>query len=291
MGEKIKKYKWYDNIFVVFVTAFAMLYYGRAPLKGFHVWVIGMIQQSGIASPLMDMLIMAVMLAEFILPIMICFLYIYLTRKDVLQVFKYKYEKNNSVTFGLGMLTGFLMNSVLAIAGIVSGSVTISYSGILFFPLLLVLACGVIQCSCEEIMYRGYVYQYLKGRYGVVIAILTGSICFSLGHIGNIRHYGLNIAFLLNVVLVGVVLALFMRRFGSIWFAFGLHTMWNFTQQFIFGFPNSGISTPGAIFTAVETNDSFFFNNAFGIEGTWGATILFVLIVLALIILEYKKPE
>lgn len=97
-------------------------------------------------------------------------------------------------------------------------------------------------------MYRGYVYQYLKGRYGVVIAILTGSICFSLGHIGNIRHYGLNIAFLLNVVLVGVVLALFMRRFGSIWFAFG-------------------------------------------IEGTWGATILFVLIVLALIILEYKKPE
>lgn len=72
MGEKIKKYKWYDNIFVVFVTAFAMLYYGRAPLKGFHVWVIGMIQQSGIASPLMDMLIMAVMLvmlAEFILPI------------------------------------------------------------------------------------------------------------------------------------------------------------------------------------------------------------------------------
>ena len=111
-----------------------------------------------------------------------------------------------------------------------------------------------------------------------------------LGHIGNLFSYGLNVFFLINVFAIGFVFVLLMRRSGSFWFVCGVHFMWNFTQQYILGLPNSGLSPLGAIISASASSESIFFSVTYGLEGSLTATILFILLAVVLLIWEKKSP-
>ena len=57
------------------------------------------------------------------------------------------------------------------------------------------------------------------------------------------------------------------------------HGAWNFTQNIIFGLPNSGITVPFSVFKldASTARNSFAYNVGFGIEGTLVADIVLIL--------------
>ena len=81
---------------------------------------------------------------------------------------------------------------------------------------------------------------------------------------------------LVNIFLVGILFSLLVYYMDSIWCAFALHTAWNFTQNIIFGLPNSGMTVPYSVFKldAATAANSFAYDVGFGIEGTIFADIV-----------------
>lgn len=67
----------------------------------------------------------------------------------------------------------------------------------------------------------------------------------------NMKYYGFNSIFCLNVFLIGVFLCLMIKWDGNFWIACGFHTAWNYMQFHILGLSNSG-STPEVAFPAEQ---------------------------------------
>ena len=106
-----------------------------------------------------------------------------------------------------------------------------------------------------------------------VVAIVGNSLLFALLHLAN---HGVTILSVLNIFLVGILFSLMVYYMDSLWCAFAVHTAWNFTQNILFGLPNSGINVPYSVFklNAGTARDSFAYNVGFGIEGTVFADIV-----------------
>ena len=100
---------------------------------------------------------------------------------------------------------------------------------------------------------------------------------------------GITVLSFLNIVLVAVALSLVMFYFGSIWLCIAVHTAWNYTQNFLFGLPNSGIVSEGSFLHLDAARDSIFYDAAFGIEGSLSAVL--VLAVFAVCIVLYAKKK
>ena len=61
---------------------------------------------------------------------------------------------------------------------------------------------------------------------------------------------------------IGKNRSLMVYYMDSLWCAFAVHTAWNFTQNILFGLPNSGINVPYSVFklNAATARDSFAYN-------------------------------
>jgi uncharacterized protein len=147
----------------------------------------------------------------------------------------------------------------------------------------------VVQGPAEELLFRGYILENVRARWGLRWAVVVSSISFGVLHARNENFGPLP---LVNLVLFGVATALYKTRFddGQLWGVFGIHTVWNWLQQVVFGLPNSGIASvaDNAVFT-VSPNTSLpdpIWGGGFGPEGTLGAT----LVLLALIGATLRRP-
>ena len=52
-----------------------------------------------------------------------------------------------------------------------------------------------------------------------------------------------------SLVIVGLLVAFTLRRTGSLWFAIGIHSAWDWAQSFLYGVPDSGIAVAGHLLT------------------------------------------
>lgn len=70
----------------------------------------------------------------------------------------------------------------------------------------------------------------------------------------------------------------------------GIHTMWNFTQNFIFGLPNSGLVSAVSIFhmDAVNGVSNLVYDYGFGVEGAVPAVVVDSLIGIVCLILAKR---
>ncbi len=71
------------------------------------------------------------------------------------------------------------------------------------------------------------------------------------------------------------------------------HTAWNFSQSIFFGLPNSGIVSSFSVFTIdVESaRNGFFYDTEFGVEGSIGAILIFVILSITVILISRGKGE
>lgn len=195
--------------------------------------------------------------------------------------------KNNK--FILGLSTGFLLNCICVFAAYLNKSVTLSYFEINIPLLLIAFLCVAIQSCSEEFLCRLFIYQKLKKSYNSpLIWMCISSSFFGLIHLFN---PGLTIYAITNVILFGVLMSTMIYYFDNIWLVCGLHTAWNFTQSFIFGFPNSGVESKLSIFKLVSSNNSFYFDSAFGIEGSLFVTLILIISIIIVYIVGTKKNQ
>jgi membrane protease YdiL (CAAX protease family) len=186
------------------------------------------------------------------------------------------------------LLMGFIVaiNYVLIAGALVSVNPDPARATIVLLGGLLGFA---IQGPAEEILFRGYILENLRGQWGLRWALVGSSIGFGLLHAPN---PGFGPLPFLNLVLFGLATALYKVRLDNnrLWGVFGIHTTWNWLQQVVFGLPNSGMATipDNALFTIVPgaSVPDVLSGGGFGPEGTLAAT----LVLLALIGATLRRP-
>ena len=131
-------------------------------------------------------------------------------------------------------------------------------------------------------------YERISIHYPLWVAILANSVVFGLLHIFN---DGVTALAIVSIIICGIGYSLLRWYTGSIWTAFGIHTMWNFTQNFIFGLPNSGLVSEVSMFRldAATAIDSLMYDHEFGVEAAWPALFIDSLIAIVIIVLACRS--
>lgn len=198
-------------------------------------------------------------------------LYTYLTRRDIFQLYFRGQTGNNLKMLGLGAATGFLMNGACVLAAFLHGDVHFTLGNISPWWLTVSLAVVFIQSATEELLVRGYLYQHIRARFGVPLALICSSLLFSLLHAGN---PGVTVLALVNIAAIALFYSLSVEYLNSLWFAMANHAAWNFTQNFLFGLPNSGMVSNTSLLKLEAASDSLVYNVNFGVEAALPATVV-----------------
>lgn len=143
----------------------------------------------------------------------------------------------------------------------------------------------------EEYLTRGYLLftlsRGLAGLYSILFktqhgkslgfwtAAIALSTLFGLGHSGNSGESPIG---LLSAGLAGLVFCLSLWRTGSLWWAIGFHTSWDWAQSFLYGVADSGLMVQHHLFATHPVGKPLMSGGTTGPEGS-----IFVLLVLALI--------
>ncbi|MBP3894369.1 MAG: CPBP family intramembrane metalloprotease [Atopobiaceae bacterium] len=189
-----------------------------------------------------------------------------------------------------GLVMGFSLNAICVILSIILGDIGLSFAEFDAVKLLVIFATVLVQSGAEEIIDRQFLYEKLRRRYkSVPFAIVVQAAVFTAMHAFN---PGMTIVSVLQIFAVGIIFALFVCYFDGLWAAIFFHTSWNFTQNIIFGCPNSGAVSGYSIFRLDAASYGPFFDPVFGVEGSVGAVaILFAFMILLLVYIKKKDLQ
>ncbi len=174
----------------------------------------------------------------------------------------------------VGAALGFGMNALCVLIAWLHKDIILYFDTFQPFELLALFAAVFIQSAAEELLCRCFLYgKLLRSYQSPLVAILGNALFFGLIHLGN---DGVTVLSVVNIVVVALLFSLIVYYTGSLWCAFMAHTVWNYTQNILFGLPNSGIVSPYSVFKldAASAMNSFAYNVGFGIEGTVVAVVV-----------------
>jgi hypothetical protein len=153
----------------------------------------------------------------------------------------------------------------------------VSWPAAIFAPLLLL--CGA---AGEEIVFRGFMLQYLMRGYGNWAAIIGIGIVFGALHAGNPGATTLSI---LNTAGFGILFGAALLRTHDLWLPIGIHFGWNAALPFL-GVTLSGLTIRVTEYRLVWSASDLWSGGRYGPEAGLLATA--VLAILAVIV--WKVP-
>lgn len=103
-------------------------------------------------------------LCLFAVPLVLCLLYMRLTNRSSLKCFVQGGPSCMAKGFVIGSIVGCVLNCIVIGGALASGSIQIAFSGMSVMVIAALLGT-VIQASCEEVIFRGFVFHYLEPRY------------------------------------------------------------------------------------------------------------------------------
>ena len=189
----------------------------------------------------------------------------------------------------IGAALGFGLNGFCIAVSALTGVIDLSLDRFNPFWLLAILFAVFIQSSSEELISRVFLYQKLRRRYKNPAVAIAGSALFFMAlHTGNPDA---SVWGMVLIVVFGVFFALMVYYFNSVWACMTMHTLWNFTQNILFGLPNSGIVSRYSLFKLEAATNGLFFDPGFGVEGSPGAVLLMVAACVVLCLLGRKRNQ
>lgn len=171
--------------------------------------------------------------------------------------------------FWKGMLAGLLMVMFVGAAMLLTGGMqvhglalhgkeTISYS-------LLWLGAMILVGINEEYLFRGYALQSLWRGAGFWPAALITTGFFAGLHLSKPHENAMDIGM---IFVLGLVLCLSVRRTGSLWWAVGWHTAFDFGQLFLIGTRNGGQTPVGHLLNATFPGPAWITGGELGTEAS-----------------------
>lgn len=202
----------------------------------------------------------------------------------------YEASQNNTVrNLMIGLLLGFLTNAGCILCAVIHGDLKfyLDFSAAMIPTFIYAFLMVFIQSSSEELWCRGYMYERILIHYPLWVAVLANGIFFGLIHMFN---DGVTVLAIAGIVVCGISYSLVRWYTGSIWMAMGIHTMWNFTQNFIFGLPNSGLVSEVSILhlDAVNGVSNLIYSYEFGVESAVPSVIINSLLGIICLILAKR---
>ena len=199
-------------------------------------------------------------------------------------------QENTGKNLLIGLLLGFLTNGICIACAFLHGDVKFSSAfspGII--PILVYAFVMVfIQSSSEELWCRGFLYERICIHYPIWLAVVINGVFFGLLHVFN---DGATILAIADIVVCGISYSLVRWYSGSIWMPMGIHAMWNFTQNFIFGLPNSGLVSEVSLFRldAMNAVSNLIYDYGFGVEGGLPAVLADGLLGIGVLVLAWRS--
>lgn len=196
---------------------------------------------------------------------------------------------NNAVNLLIGLLIGIGMNGAAILMAWMHGDIRMYFDKFEPVPFIILFIAVFVQSAAEEMVCRGFIYQRVLRTYRnrFWLAVIINSVFFGMIHLGN---NGISAMAVVDLVVTGLLFSAMVYYFDSLWMAMAAHAGWNFTQSILAGLPNSGIVVPYSVFRldAASARDSFFYNVAFGVEGTVPAITIQVVVLAALVAIGIK---
>ena len=273
-----------EKMVTVFIIAYGMHYFGYFLRKRYFDWLGSAVADEGLAHALMytgHLFFLAVFVVYA--------LAVKGDRKYFLAVAKRGVSSNIKCLIA-GAFYGFCAMGICILAASIHGDISISAAPQKNTPMFIVAFLAVfIQASVEEVESRAFVFGKMKSE-GVTLpwAVAVSALFFAYLHAAN---PGFGIVPFLSLAIVGVQYALAYHYIGNIWFTCTAHMMWNFTQDFIFGLPDSGKSAAASIYNSQINGSSFFYDAAFGIEGSFMAISLNLLLCVVIVLIGRNRPQ
>jgi len=137
----------------------------------------------------------------------------------------------------------------------------------------------------EEFAFRGYWLFVFAKRLRFWWAALITSLMFGVAHLGNPGENALGI---LQVVVIGLLFCLMIRRTGSLWFALGFHAAWDWAETFFYGTPDSGLLGVGRYLNSSVQGPRWLTGGSAGPEGS---VIAFVVVLLCALLVHLRFPR
>lgn len=185
--------------------------------------------------------------------------------------------------FWQGVVWGFMAITltlllIAALHGFILGSVALSGSALAKYALVWA-AAFLLTGFFEEFLFRGYsLFTLSQGMHFWPAAIFL-SLLFGAGHLSNAGEAWPGA---LSAGLIGFFCCFTVRRTGSIWFAVGLHTAWDYGETFVYGVPDSGLVAPGHLLNSSFRGPRWLTGGQVGPEAS-----IFCFVVLALMFLVF----
>jgi membrane protease YdiL (CAAX protease family) len=142
----------------------------------------------------------------------------------------------------------------------------------------------LVACT-EEFTFRGYPLYTLARGIGFWPAAIVLSVLFGSGHI---RNPGEDWVGALSAGLIGLFFCFTVRRTGAIWFAVGLHALWDFSESYLYSVPDSGLMAQGHLLNPSFHGSKWITGGSVGPEGSLLVLPLIGLLFLVFA-LRYRK--
>lgn len=204
--------------------------------------------------------------------------------------------------------TGFWLRHLLlgSVAGAVTVGVAVSvaalFGGLRFGfnsaaepgaireTLLLSLLVFAIAAAFEEALFRGYILQTFARSNLAWFAVVMTSLFFGLLHLGNPSA---NVISTVNTILAGVWFGVAYLKTRDLWFVWGMHLVWNWTQGSIFGIEVSGLKdiTVAPLLTEIDSGPTWLTGGDYGLEGGVACTAAIVVSIIVIRFLPITADE
>jgi membrane protease YdiL (CAAX protease family) len=196
---------------------------------------------------------------------------------------------NNALNLLIGYLIGIGMNGACILMAWMHGDIKLYFDRFEPIPFIILFIAVFIQSAAEEMVCRAFVYQRVlrtyRGKFW--LAVLINSVFFAAIHLGN---NGISPMALVDLAVTGFLFSAMVYYFDSLWMAMAAHAGWNFTQSILAGLPNSGNVVPYSVLKldAATAQNSFFYNVAFGVEGTIPAIAVQIAVLVVIVVIGRK---
>ncbi len=191
--------------------------------------------------------------------------------------------------FWKGVAWGFLaLTSVLFLMRVAHGFEfgSVALGGVRLISYAVSWAAAFLAVGClEEFLFRGYALYTLATGIGFWPAAVLLSALFGAVHLHNAGETWVGG---LSAALIGMFLCLTVRRSGSLWFAIGLHAMWDYSESFLYSVPDSGAMVEGHLLNSSFHGPRWLTGGSVGPEGS---ALVFVIIAAMLVVFDRLYPK
>lgn len=187
--------------------------------------------------------------------------------------------------FWAGTLWGFLAISLLIFviyerSGFLPGHIILHGTRLLRFAAFW-LVYFVFVALFEDFWLRGYSLFTLARAIGFWPAAAVLSAVFGLLHL---RNRGEHWSGVLLAAFIGLFFCVTLRRTGTLWFAVGFHTAWDWGESFFYSVPDSGMVVPGHLLSSSLPGPDWLTGGSVGPEGS-----VFCMLVMALVWIAFDR--